>query len=55
MLDALVFDAKIINNEGEYNWTGDVHPEARRVGHFEVSIFGKAFLEEFVGQDVCLW
>ncbi len=54
MLNALVFDAKIVNNKGERNWAGDVPPEAERVGYFEVSILGKAFLEELVGKDARL-
>ncbi len=51
MVDALVFDAKIINGKGECDWVGDVPPEAGRVRHFEVAVHHQAFLEELVGQD----
>ncbi len=54
MFDALVLDAKIINDKGERNWAGDVPPEAGRVGHFKVPIPGETFLEELVGKDACL-
>ena len=54
MFNTLVLDPKIIDNEGECNGLGDVFPEARSVGHFEVAVFFEAFLDEFVGKDAGL-
>ena len=55
MFSSDIFDAEVIDHEGEADGAGDVLPQARRVGYFVVSMWPKAFLQELVGEDACLW
>jgi hypothetical protein len=44
-----IFDAKIINNEYERDWFGDMFPSAWGVFGFVLSIGMKTFAEEIIG------
>ena len=49
MFFADVFDAKVIDNESEAYWSGNVFPEAWGVDDFVVAVLCKALLEQLVG------
>ncbi len=51
---ARIFHAKIANNKCEGDGACRVRPEARHLLAFEISVGGKVFLEELVGQDAGL-
>ena len=44
-----VFNAKVVDYQGEADGAGDVFPQARSVGYFIVSMWGESFLEEGIG------
>jgi hypothetical protein len=49
-----IFHAEIVNNKCEGDGACRELPEARRLLAFEISVGGKVFLEELVGQDAGL-
>ena len=50
-----VLDAKVVNGKIEPDRAVVVLPESGSVWLFEISVACKAFFEEFVGKDACLW
>jgi hypothetical protein len=55
MLFPNIFNAEIIDNEGEGDWSPFVAPEAWSVRALMISVGGESFPEEFVGKYACLW
>ena len=50
-----VFDSEVIYYEVECDGSGDMSPQAERVGNFEISVWGEVFLEGRVREFACLW
>ncbi len=50
MFPSHIFYTEIVYNKGEGNWLGCMFPESRGVDTLIISMWGKAFAEEFVGQ-----
>ena len=40
-----VFDSEVIYDKGECDGAGNMSPQTRRVGYFEISVWGKVFLQ----------
>ena len=54
MFLVIIFDSKIIDREGDLNWSCDVLPQSWHVRDLEVSKTAQALSEELVCQDACL-
>ena len=50
-----VFDSEVIYNEGECDGAGDMSPQTRCVGYFEISVWSEVFLEGCVCKLAGLW
>ena len=55
MFAANVFHSKVINYEGEMDWSGVVFPEARGVAAWPVAMFGQSFGQKFLCNHSGLW
>ncbi len=47
-------NSKIVDNEGEGDWPGLMHPKTRGVDAFAISKRGQFLMEAFVGKNTCL-
>ena len=54
MLFTNVFDAKVINHEGELNGAPSMGPQPRDQLALVVVVGVEAFFEEFIGKEPCL-
>ena len=50
-----VFDSKVIYDKGECDGAGNMLPQTGRVGYFEMSVWGKVFLQGCVCEFAGLW